>query len=274
MNRNDYSGTHTMVDDQEEVTQKLHLRPIKVIIRSIKAPGSSDEKVEPLAETGTSKNIPPFDFVRKSMKTFLSLVLWVLPSYLFGRLILHVWDMMHDNGTLPNILGWEPFLLFRLLTTRLTYYISLLFSIPVEIKGTSLIYSYPNLLLPIEMIVIPDCTAFLEMIFITAMMMGFNLHLRVKERLGWAALLCGIIFIENIARLVLNGPLLHMYGLETWEKVHMFWWQYGQLIFVILLFLVWFVLIGSRAHPFGAKPSQSSESISNQEKNIKKTRSE
>ena len=192
------------------------------------------------------KDIPLKVFFSRTIKTYASLILWIGPTYFLGRLALHLWDKYYYDGY-PQGWSWKPFFIIQVVTTRITYYVSRLFSIPVRLeKATGLVYPEPLH----TIIIIPDCTAILEMMFITAMMMGFNLRMKIKTRLKWAAVLCGVIFVENIVRLVCNWPIAKAYGYAEWQEIHIQWWKTYQLIFVILLFVIWFAFVGRKYSPF------------------------
>lgn len=212
-------------------------------------------------------DIPPAVLMMRGMRIFFYLVIWVFPSYLAGRFILYLWDKWYNTGGAQGW-SWKPFLIIQFITVRLTYYVSKLFSIPVELdKVTGLVYPEPLGTL----IVIPDCTAVLEMIFITALLMGFimgfRLRMNIKKRLKWIGILCGILYIENIIRLVLNWPIAKAYGRETWDAIHIWWWKTGQLIFVLFLFFIWFVLVGKKYQPKSGDSGESDSSIN--VKNVK-----
>ena len=152
-----------------------------------------------------NSDVPLKDLLRNGARIFFYLVIWVFPAYLGGRSILYLWDKWYNTGA-PQGWSWKPFLIIQFITTRLTYYISKLFSIPVELdKVTGLEYPKPPLG---TLVIIPDCTGILEMIFVSAILMGFimgfRLRVSIKRRLKWIGIFCGILYTENIIRLVLN----------------------------------------------------------------------
>ena len=194
--------------------------------------------------TDAGKDIPFDVFFRRLVKNFGSLVLWAGGLYMGGRGLL--W--LHKEDLLPEIFGWRLFYFLQVINTGIVYYISRLFSIPVEWTPWTTTLDYPDPLYGIS--VIPDCTGISEMMFITGIIIGINLNMKWKVRLKWAGILCGVIFVENIVRLVCNWPIAKALGYEGWQTVHWNWWKYYQLGFVILLFLVWFLLVGRKYSPF------------------------
>lgn len=198
------------------------------------------------------EDIPLLHFFKRTSKTYIYLILWVLPSYLGARYLLHYWYKLAKSGRMPEIGSWHLFEILQVVTAKLAYYVSRLFGIPVEYGydaarySPTLTYTYPSLGRLARTLVYPDCTAFLEIIFITALMMGFNLNMKIKDRLKWAAVLSGIIYIENIGRLVMNGPIMNAFGWEGWERFHWIWWKYAQLGVVILIFVIWFLTVGKK----------------------------
>jgi len=228
-------------------------------------------------------DIPLKVFSQRVVRIFFYLVIWVFPSYLGGRLILHLWDKWYNTEAAQGW-SWKPFLIIQFITTRLTYYVSKLFSIPVELEKVTGLH-YPE---PLDtyheslgtLIIIPDCTGILEMIFITALLMGsimgFRLRMNIRKRLKWIGILCGILYIENIIRLVLNWPIAKAYGYKTWSEIHIWWWKTGQLIFVLLLFFGWFVLVGKKYLPVSENSQESNprlKSLNTKSKTAKKASS-
>lgn len=215
----------------------------------INIPPKADTKAGSEADTD---DIPLKTLLLRIGRVFFFIVLWVFPSYLAGRYVLHVWNDLNDAGNMPRIWFWKPFIILQVINTALTYAISRLLGMPVTWHAWETVLYYPDALGAIE--IIPDCTGILEMIFIAALMMGFsmgfNLRLTWRQRFKWIGVLCGIIFVENIIRLVLNWPIADTYGKDVWENVHIFWWKQGQLFFVILLFLGWFILVGRKYTPY------------------------
>lgn len=208
------------------------------------------------------EDIAPFVLFRRITTVLAALILWVINSFLGGRIVLRIWDYYYDIDGAQGW-SWKPFLIIQVITTRLTYYISRLFNIPVKLeKATGL--TYPNPLNTI--IIIPECTAILEMIFITALMMGFimgwGMKMNIRKRVKWLAVMWGIIFVENQIRLVLNWPIAKAYGKAGWHEIHMAWWKQYQLIFVIVLFIGWFLLIGRKYLP--AKEKENKKEAPNQ----------
>ena len=62
----------------------------------------------------------------------------------------------------------------------------------------------------------------------------------------WGAIFAGIIYIENIIRLVVNYPLIKYLGIDGWYKYHDFWMEYGQLIVIIILLVIYVVFIANK----------------------------
>ncbi len=244
--------------------------------------GKKGVKKTPVKNKKKDVDIPLGSFFKKTGKTYISLIIWVLPTYLLGRLILHYWGVWTNNGKMIEIAGWRPFYFFQIITARSAYYISKIFGIPVEYGfyepkySPTLTYTYASLDAPYTMSVIPDCVAFQEIMFITAMIIGFNVNMTMKKRLKWAAVLSGVILLENQLRLVLNGPLLNWFGVETWNDIHIFWWKYGQLGVVIIIFIIWFILVGRRdSDMFKAdEPSKDKKEKGEEGKKVKNEKTE
>jgi amino acid permease len=52
--------------------------------------------------------------------------------------------------------------------------------------------------------------------------------------------------VENIIRLVMNYPLFRYLGEEGWVKYHNFWMEYGQLLVVIALLIIYVSFIANK----------------------------
>jgi exosortase/archaeosortase family protein len=136
---------------------------------------------------------------------------------------------------------------FQYVEFNATYGISKLFGIDVvksSVHDYTLIYTFPDG--ETEHIqIISACTAVCEMGMIIAVILAFR-GPRFKKRIIWAFIFAGIIFVENIIRLVMNYPLFRYLGEEGWVKYHNFWMEYGQLLVVIGLLIIYVVFIANK----------------------------
>jgi len=90
------------------------------------------------------------------------------------------------------------------------------------------------------------CAGLREMAVIATLVLlvgGVRWRLKIK----WAAILTGLIFLENLLRIFLIHPISLAYGWDfAWNQFHQFFWEVGQLISIMVLFLLWFVLVAMR----------------------------
>lgn len=89
------------------------------------------------------------------------------------------------------------------------------------------------------------CTGFHEMVFLGVLVLGFRgvpFRLRVK----WAIILLAIVFVENLFRIGALYPLAIYQGREFQEWFHFYWWHYGQYIFIMGLFGLWFLFVARK----------------------------
>jgi len=100
------------------------------------------------------------------------------------------------------------------------------------VDSLSLRYNNPELLGFPKQKIGPECTGFHETIFIMLLVLGFR-YISWKIKIKWALILGGIIFIENIFRIVLLYPLAVWKGADWEEKFHFYWWHYGQYMVLV-----------------------------------------
>lgn len=190
---------------------EIHLEKIKAFLKIEKKEEISDKE----------------EFITSTMSHFAILLVIVL-----------IVDLAIKKYTSSSPNSLYPLQVFE---TKLVYHIQSLFGIPVElVNSTTLRYDGSSIkgLFPNQNIG-PECTGFHETIFILLLVLGFR-YISWKIKIKWALILGGIIFIENIFRIVLLYPLAVWKGADWEEKFHFYWWHYGQYMVVMGLFVLWF----------------------------------
>jgi len=125
---------------------------------------------------------------------------------------------------------------FQYVELYATVYISKMFGVDVWISSArefTLTYRFPDGHMELIQIV-SACSAVCEMGMMLAIIMVYR-GPPIRKRLMWSGIFVGIIFIENIIRLLVNYPLLRYLGQDGWNQYHNFWMQYGQLGVIVLL---------------------------------------
>lgn len=128
---------------------------------------------------------------------------------------------------------------------KIVYHVQNIFGIPVELKNsTTLRYDnskiegiFPN------QVIGPECTGLHEIIFIMLLVLGTK-YIPWKVKIKWASILGGILFIENLLRIILLYPLAVWKGARWEDRFHYYFWQYGQYMIVMTLFILWFYFVG------------------------------
>ena len=82
------------------------------------------------------------------------------------------------------------------------------------------------------------CTGLRETLFLSLLVLLFR-DVRFKVRVKWVVIFAFIIFLENIIRILSIHPVEQAYDFDTWDRFHYYWWNVGQFIFIIALFLLW-----------------------------------
>ncbi len=89
------------------------------------------------------------------------------------------------------------------------------------------------------------CSGFHEMVFLTVLVLGFR-GVPVKIRFKWAVILDIVVFIENLFRIFALYPMALYWGRDFEEWFHFYWWHYGQYMFIMTLFGLWFYFVARK----------------------------
>mgnify|MGYP003745744683 FL=1 len=173
-----------------------------------------------------------FNATKKSEKVLMSVgynfclvMFFVVPIDLFFQ------EWTED----PNSL-----LLYQQFLTWVIYAIESAFGIGVTISGdysTRLVYQDM-----IDMEIVSECTGLHETLFLSLLILCFR-GVKPIVRVKWAIYSIIFIFIENLVRIISGYPLIHTFGLSTWETFHYFWWHTGQYALIMSLFVLWIMVI-------------------------------
>ena len=173
-----------------------------------------------------------FNATKKSEKVLMSVgynfclvMFFVVPIDLFFQ------EWTED----PNSL-----LLYQQFLTWVIYAIESAFGIGVTISGdysTRLVYQDM-----IDMEIVSECTGLHETLFLSLLILCFR-GVKPIVRVKWAVYSIIFIFIENLVRIISGYPLIHTFGLSTWETFHYFWWHTGQYALIMSLFVLWIMVI-------------------------------
>jgi len=152
--------------------------------------------------------------------------------------------------------GENSLLPLQSLETQIVYRLQKAMGYNVEIRTTENM-SMPTVLVYPDMVdeggrPTPDleitgiCTGFREMAVMTTLVLLIG-GVRWSLKMKWALILSGLLFVENLLRIFLIHPVALAYGWDfSWNKFHQFFWEYGQLMTIVVLFLLWYTLIASR----------------------------
>ncbi len=90
------------------------------------------------------------------------------------------------------------------------------------------------------------CAGLREMAVIATLVLLVG-GVRWRLKFKWAGILVGLIFLENLLRIFLIHPLSLAFGWDfAWNTFHQFFWEFGQLLSIMVLFLLWFMFVAMR----------------------------
>jgi len=89
------------------------------------------------------------------------------------------------------------------------------------------------------------CTGFHEIVFLSVLVLGFR-GVPVKLRIKWVIILDIIVFVENLFRIFALYPMAMYWGRDFEAWFHHYWWHYGQYLFIMSLFVLWFFLVARK----------------------------
>lgn len=131
-------------------------------------------------------------------------------------------------------------LLYQQFLTWVIYVIESAFGIGVTISGeysTRLVYEDM-----IDFDIVSECTGLHETLFLSLLILCFR-GVKPIVRVKWAIYAIIFIFIENLIRIISGYPLIHKFGVSTWETFHYFWWHTGQYALIMSLFVLWIMVV-------------------------------
>jgi exosortase/archaeosortase family protein len=154
-------------------------------------------------------------------------------------------------GLIRAAYSWDAvaplFYPFQYAELYITVYLSKVLGVDVWVSQTqdfTMNYRFPDG--HIELIqVISACTAVCEMGMMAAIIMVYR-GPPIKKRIIWSGIFVGIIFIENIIRLMVNYPLLRYLGSDGWNAYHNAWMEYGQLFVVVMLLGLYIAVVARK----------------------------
>ena len=134
-------------------------------------------------------------------------------------------------------------LLYQQFLTWVIYVIESAIGIEVFIRGEySTTLSYADM---VDLVVVSECTGLHETVFLSMLILCFR-GVKPMIRLKWAAYAVIFIFIENLIRIISAYPMVHAWGIVTWEKYHYFWWHTGQYALIMSVFVLWVMIVAGK----------------------------
>jgi len=123
----------------------------------------------------------------------------------------------------------------QIFETNLVVAVQSFFAVDVYAEGSVLFYPYSRLSLYVG----PICVGLREMALFSIVVLSLSM-VSLKTRLRGLAIFLPLIFLENFLRLLVIFPIYQSAGFEGMVNLHDLLWQYGQIIFLVLLLFIWF----------------------------------
>ena len=155
-----------------------------------------------------------------------------------------------------SISKYSNFKILQQITAKIVYLIQNMLGITVTLQDTTLNYIE---LFSIRVTLL--CTGINEILFFSLILLGFT-GISLRTKLKGYAIFFPIILVENIIRLIILQPLAVRFGKEAALNFHNFSFKYGQIIFILILVIIWF-------HYFAKKEFRKSVQNYKQEKHSK-----
>lgn len=134
---------------------------------------------------------------------------------------------------------------------RIVYMIQKALGFPVEIKnGIELYYYSPNFrhgCLGIGISTV--CTGIHEIVFLSALIMGSR-GAELKTKFKWICIFAIFLFVENLVRLITLYPIALWVGEDNMWVSHYYFWKYGHLAIILMLFGLWFIFVAWKKDVF------------------------
>lgn len=127
---------------------------------------------------------------------------------------------------------------------RIVYIIQKALGFPVEIKNNIDLYYYSSAFKRGElgMEISTACTGMYEIVFLSALMIGSR-GANLKTKFKWICIFAVFLFAENLVRLITLYPIALWIGEDNMWIAHYYFWKYGHLTIILILFGLWFVFV-------------------------------
>lgn len=171
------------------------------------------------------------DFLRSFALNFSILMLVLLP---IDFIIRYFTSGQFSNSLYP----------IQALEAYIVYIVQMLLGIPVTLSDPiTLQYMPPPVVNPLWIAAV--CTGVREIIFLSILILCFPMAKRITK-LKWTILLGVVLFIINLVRIIIIYPLTLTFGDVFAGQFHYYFWNYGQLIIVMMMFVLWFILVARK----------------------------
>ncbi len=115
--------------------------------------------------------------------------------------------------------------------------------IEASFNSTEMTISYASPAFSMQVIAL--CTGIGELLFFTFLVLLFRGPKWATKAKGLAIFL-PLIFVINLARLLLVYPLAAWLGVQAMWDVHWFIWKYGMFVVLMALFTIWYLVLARK----------------------------
>lgn len=131
----------------------------------------------------------------------------------------------------------------QLVTARATAWLLSLFPVEFSRQGILFLVTTPSGLLGVE--IVKDCVGWKAALALFGLVFAVR-GVVIRQRL--LALVFGlpVIFAGNVVRLATTMALPAIYGLEIFDVIHSFLWQWGLVLLILAVWAIWLVRLPQR----------------------------
>jgi len=132
----------------------------------------------------------------------------------------------------------------QVIEAKIVYMIQKALGFPVEIKNSIELYYYSSAFKheKLGMEISTACTGMYEIVFLSALIIGSR-GAKIKTKIKWICIFAVFLFTENLVRLITLYPIALWVGEDNMWIMHYYFWKYGHLAIILMLFGLWFMFV-------------------------------
>jgi len=176
----------------------------------------------------------------------------ILITILTILFFIFIFESLYITYTLLHETPENSLYTIQVLKTQMVFQIQKFFGIDVSCSDPiTLIYKgHPDLTMRIT----TACVGIHEIIFLSALILGYRQSTTIINPSGiklnfafkWIGIFSILLFIENLVRILTLYPIGILIGSKNLWVYHWYYWKYGHLIIILLLYIYWVMKISRK----------------------------